>query len=134
MLSTTFEAFKHVRLPAALACTGMLAVCMTAWNGSTSAGGSYDTEISAVIRDVAQSTPMAPLCRVIGRKLAETSVKAKVTVMRPTQPWWDKREREATAAWEAAKCPTAALVGIAYGASNIANWNIRNRYLRARRG
>lgn len=64
---------------------------------------------------------MTPLCKVVGRRLTETAVNRKVTAMRPTANLWKRKEDETAAVWEAARCPTAALVGIAYGASDIAN-------------
>lgn len=109
----------------------MLAACATAWSGSTSAGGRHDEEIAALVEDVASATPMTQLCKAVGRRLAETAVNRKVTALRPTRGLWEGKEDEAASAWEAARCPTAALVGIAYGSSHIASIDRQSRIAKA---
>lgn len=93
----------------------------TAWSGSTSAGGDYDDEVRAVVSEVAKATPLTPLCRTVALRLARYAVAGKVTEYRPTGRLWKGREDEAAGIWEAARCPTRALVGLAYGTSRIAN-------------
>jgi hypothetical protein len=70
---------------------------------------------------------MTQLCKAVALKLAETSVNRKVTQLRPTKGLWERREAEAAEAWDAARCPTAALFGIAYGTSHIASIDLENR-------
>ncbi|MCZ7861297.1 hypothetical protein O9X98_07725 [Agrobacterium salinitolerans] len=120
-MSTSYRVSNFACLPAVMTAATLLAACATAWSGSTSAGGSHDAEIAAVVEEVSQATPLTPLCKAVGLRLVETAVNRKVTALRPTAVMWEKKEDEAAAAWEAARCPTAALVGIAYGTSNIAN-------------
>jgi hypothetical protein len=109
----------------------LLAAGAAAWSGSTSAGGSHGREIEDVIKEVSNATPLTPLCKVVAHRLVETAVKRKVTVLRPTRGLWNGKEDEVASTWEAAKCPTAALVGLAFGSSNIANGDLRERIARA---
>jgi hypothetical protein len=111
----------------------LLAAGAAAWSGSTSSGGSHAAEIGDVIEEVSAATPLTPLCKVVAHRLLETAVKRKVTVLRPTRGLWNGQEDEVASTWEAAKCPTAALVGIAYGSSNIANGDQRERVAKASR-
>lgn len=112
----------------------LLAVGAAAWSGSTSAGGSHSEKIDDVIGEVSAVTPLTPLCKVVAHRLVETAVKRKVTVLRPTRGIWNGKEDEVAATWEAARCPTAALVGLAFGSSNIANDDQRERVAKASRG
>ncbi|MCV9965091.1 hypothetical protein OIU34_24645 [Pararhizobium sp. BT-229] len=130
-MSTTSRVSNFVNLPATMVALTMLAACATAWSGSTSAGGAHDEEIAAVVDEVSRATSMTQLCKAVGRRLAETAVSRKMTELRPTRGLWEGKEDKAASAWEAARCPTAALVGIAYGTSQIANIDRRNRIAKA---
>jgi hypothetical protein len=130
-LSTPHKVSNFISLPATFTAAALLVACATAWNGSTSAGGSHGAEIAVVVEEVSKATPMTPLCKAVARRLTETAVNRKVAALRPTAALWEQKEDEAAAAWEAARCPTAALVGIAYGTSNIANIDRLGRLDRA---
>ena len=118
-------------LPAVALCASLLAACASAWSGSTTAGAADRGDVAAVVAGVSSVTPLTPLCRTVAGKLAEAAVSARIAARRPTSELWAAREREVAGAWEAARCPTAALVGIAYGAAEIANHDERVRYAEA---
>jgi hypothetical protein len=126
-LSTLYHVSNYANLPSMLAVVAMAVAGAVAWNGSTTGGGSHDDEIREVIDEVSQVTPLTPLCKVVGQRLVEIAVKRKVTALRPTHSIWTGKEVEAAAAWEAARCPPAALVGIAYGSADIAFDDRRRR-------
>lgn len=110
-----------------MACATLLAACATAWSGSTSAGGDYGKEVDKVVESVSAVTPMTPLCRVVAKRLVSMSVAGKVSGLRPTGAVWRGKEDEAAAAWEAARCPTPALVALVFGAAEIAHLDRRSR-------
>lgn len=114
-------------------CAALLAAGASAWSGSTSAGGSHADEIDDVIEEVSAATPLTPLCKVVAHRLVETAVKRKVTVLRPTRGLWNGKEDDVASTWEAAKCPTSALVGLSFGSSNVANGDQRERVAKASR-
>jgi hypothetical protein len=132
-LSTTYKVSNYLSLPAVMLSVTLLAAGATAWSGSTSAGGSHGAEIDDVIEQVSATIPLTPLCKVVGHRLVETAVKRKVTVLRPTRGLWGGKEDDVAMTWETAKCPTAALVGLAFGSSNIANADQRERVAKASR-
>ena len=126
-MSTSFGVSGFVSLPAFMACAAMLAACATAWSGSTSAGGGTADKVTHVVAEVSKVTPMTPLCKVVGHRVVEVASASRIAAFRPTAGMWEKNEDEAAAAWEAARCPTAALMALLYGASEIAHENQRAR-------
>ncbi|MBY3433428.1 hypothetical protein HFN89_04640 [Rhizobium laguerreae] len=132
-MSTTYRVSNYVTLPTVILSVALLTAVAVAWSGSTSSGGSHAAEIDDAIEEVSKVTPLTPLCKVVAHRLVETAVKRKVTVLRPTRGFWAGKEAEVASIWEAAKCPTAALVGIAYGSSSIANADQRERVAKAAR-
>jgi hypothetical protein len=110
----------------------MLIAGVTAWNGSTSAGGDQEGKARAIVADVASVTKMTPMCEVIGRSLAEAGIRARISARRPTHSIWTEREDRASSAWAAARCPDAALLGITFGIADIANFDERKRFSEAR--
>lgn len=76
---------------------------------------------------------LTPMCQSIGVGLAQSGVRRKVSERRPTTGMWAASERKAVDAWEAARCPTAALASIAYGVSEVANTDQRTRAAEADR-
>ena len=126
-MSTSYGVFDFVRLPSVMACAAVLVACATAWTESTSAGGDHAGLAAGVVSEVASATPMTPLCRAVGQRLVEVAVSSRVARLRPTASMMVAREEEAASVWEAARCPTPALVALVYGASKIASEDVRRR-------
>jgi hypothetical protein len=94
--------------------------CAISWPSSTTAGGGLSDKTREMVREVSKIAGLTPLCETVGNQLAEMAVKRKVTIFRPTVGYWEKKEEEAAAVWEAARCPMRALVPISAGSSEIA--------------
>jgi len=109
-----------------------ICACVLAWQGSTIAGGTRNAEVKNLALTVGYYNRLSTECMLHAMDLADASVRAQITEFRPTARLFKERENKEINRWQEAECPDRALVGIAYGASQIANVDLARRRINLR--
>jgi len=113
----------------AVAASGIwLIACAAAWEKSTTSGMMHRNTALEIAKEVGRASKLSPACTKLAGILAESSIKARTTLLRPTNRIMLVKEEEAIHLWEAGRCPVRALPGIAFGVAAAVRSDFEARY------
>lgn len=108
----------------------MAGTAAVAWAASTSSGGGARFAAEQVVAQVARSARLTPFCRAVAVSVVESQLRARIAERRPTGRILAADAGESLDAWDASRCPVAALPGLTFGVADAARAALAERELR----
>lgn len=119
-MSTNLQGNKKRKSSLFLWASLWLLTCSFAWNGSSISGGDNSQKVATAALEIGRVSRLSKDCTVKAAQLADASVRAEITNLRPTARLMKDKENQAIQNYVNSGCPERALVSIAFASYKIA--------------